>query len=356
MLTEFIAGSRARILALARDKTAALAKSRHDDATAEQRLPKLYQRLVAIVESEAEGPYGKSRTEEDSVLSQAAQGYVALCQAIVESARALGVVVSPAERLALSRALELAVSEAASDHKGTGRKASNFDETTRMGFLVHELRNALSCVFVAQAMLKKAPGATNALLERNLQNMRSMLDRASVEVRLHKEPLVHRAPMPLIEAVREVSATAGEAARQKGLTLSVHVDARLVVSADGPLLVSALANLVQNAIKFTKPGGTVWVRGFEKDRTVVLEVEDQCGGLPGGRIAELFKPFAQMGEDRSGLGLGLVISRRAVALNNGALTARDIPGKGCVFTIALPSARAPSPGGGRAAHHVTARS
>ena len=221
------------------------------------------------------------------------------------------------------------------------RRAPDFDETTRMGFLIHELRNALSCVFVAHAMLKKDPEASGALLERNLQNMRSMLDRASLEVRLHKEAPAHRAPMPLIDAVREVAATAGELARQKGVTLSARVDRRLMVRADGPLLVSALANLVQNAIKFTKPGGTVWVRGHEKERSVALEVEDQCGGLPGGRTGELFKPFTQLGEDRSGLGLGLSISRRAVALNDGALTARDLPGKGCVFTIDLPRAASP---------------
>lgn len=240
--------------------------------------------------------------------------------------------------------------------KAAPRHAASFDETTRMGFLVHELRNALSCVFVAHAMFKKDPGAASALMERNLQNMRSMLDRASIEIRLHKEPQAHRAPMPLIEAVREVSVAAGEAARHKGLALTVRVDPRLVVNADGPLLVSALSNLVQNAIKFTKPGGSVRVRGFEKDRSVFLEVEDQCGGLPGGRLSVLFEPFTQKGEDRSGLGLGLAISRRAVALNNGELSARDLPGKGCVFTIALPRVRAPSPGGGRAAHHVTARS
>jgi signal transduction histidine kinase len=356
MLTEFLAGSRARILALARAKISALTRSGHGGAAAEERLPKLYQRLAQTVESAARYPHGRSPMGDDFALPQAAHGYVALGQAIAETATALGVEISPSERRALNRGLELAIADAAAGHKGTGPPASDFDETTRMGFLVHELRNALSCVFVAQAMLKKSPGASNALLERNLQNMRSMLDRASTEVRLHKEPLVHRTRMPLIETVREVAATAGESARQKGLTLSVSVDHRLAVSADGPLLVSALANLVQNAIKFTKMGGTIWVRGFEKERSIMLEVEDQCGGLPGGRIAKLFEPFTQMGEDRSGLGLGLAISRRAVELNGGTLSARDLPGKGCVFTIALPRVREPSPGGGRTAHHVTARS
>lgn len=192
MLSDLLAGSRARILALARDKFAPLAGSGHDDAAAEHQLSKLYQRLMRRVESEARCPHGGSRAEEAGGLFQAAYGYVALCQSVVETAQALRVEISPSERRALRRGLELAISEAAPEHKGTSRDAADFDEAARMGLLVHDLRNALACVFVAHAMSKKAPGASNALLERNLQNMRSMLERASIEVRRQKEPMSRR--------------------------------------------------------------------------------------------------------------------------------------------------------------------
>lgn len=224
--------------------------------------------------------------------------------------------------------------------KAAARPRADFDAAVRMGFLIHELRNALACVFVAHSMLKRTGGGRPAaLLERNLRGMRDMLDRASQELRLHKEAPARHASLQLGEAVRSVLRTASEEARVKGLTLSVAVEPRLAVCADGAYLQSALANLVQNAIKFTKPGGAVAVRAFEKDGAAVLEVEDQCGGLPAGAIPQLFEPFTQKGEDRSGLGLGLAICRRAVALNRGALSARDLPGKGCVFTISLPAAR-----------------
>lgn len=72
----------------------------------------------------------------------------------------------------------------------------------------------------------------------------------------------------------------------------------------------------------------------------MLEIEDQCGGLPNGAAEKLFQPFSQIGTDKSGLGIGLTISRRAVLLNNGILSVRDIPHLGCVFTIDLPSATA----------------
>lgn len=227
-------------------------------------------------------------------------------------------------------------------HHKKARRHADYDAATRMGFLVHELRNALACVFVAQAMVEKSPDAEAAsvLLERNLRHMRVLLDRADAEVRLHKEPPAHRRPMALAEAVRDVADTAAEQARLKGVELSIQVDPRLTVNADGPYLASALSNLVRNAIKFTPQGGTVWVRGTEKDHSAVLEVEDQCGGLPPGGTSGLFEPFTQKGTDRSGLGLGLAISRRAVELNGGTIGVRDLPGKGCVFTITLPKARA----------------
>lgn len=351
MLHDLLAGSRERILALARSKAAALLKSKPADAALERRLPEYYQRLVLALgpAAGARGRHGKERPAPARGPAQAAYACVALCQAIMETAEAMRLELSAVERRALNRGVEHVIAESAADQVSRPRRSADNDAAVRMGFLVHELRNALACVFVAHAMLDKDPaGGASAMLKRNLLHMRSMLDLAYTEIRLHKRAQAHRRPMPIIEAAREVEFTAGDEARRKGLKLSVRVDPRLVVNADRLYLVSALANLVQNAVKFTKPGGSVWVRGLEKDGAAVLEVEDQCGGLPGGRIEDLFEPFTQRGEDRSGLGLGLAISRRAVALNHGTLTARPVPGKGCVFSITLPLVRGPALAGARA--------
>jgi signal transduction histidine kinase len=69
---------------------------------------------------------------------------------------------------------------------------------------------------------------------------------------------------------------------------------------------------------------------------VSIEVKDNCGGLPGGFTEKMFDPFTQGSLDRSGLGLGLSIARRAVESNGGTLSVLDVPGKGCVFAIGLP--------------------
>jgi signal transduction histidine kinase len=65
-------------------------------------------------------------------------------------------------------------------------------------------------------------------------------------------------------------------------------------------------------------------------------VADKCGGLPPGKVEEMFRPFTQQGSDKTGVGLGLSISRRSVEANGGVLSVRDMPGDGCVFTIDLP--------------------
>ncbi len=193
---------------------------------------------------------------------------------------------------------------------------------------------------MAHTMIKEGSvgirGSTNALLERNLHRMRVLIDRSFSEIRLEKDPAPERHPMFLIDAVEEVRITMAEEARLKGVKLAVQVDHQLQANVDRNYLISALSNLVQNAIKFSNRGGTVCVRSSEGEKTVALEVEDRCGGLPQGKAEELFLPFTQKNGDRTGLGLGLSISRRAVALNEGLLAVRDMPGIGCVFSISLP--------------------
>jgi len=80
--------------------------------------------------------------------------------------------------------------------------------------------------------------------------------------------------------------------------------------------------------------------GASTDR-VLVEVQDECGGLPAGDVTELFRPFEQRGADRNGIGIGLAFSRWGAEANGGRLYARNLPERGCVFTLDLP--RSPVP-------------
>lgn len=114
------------------------------------------------------------------------------------------------------------------------------------------------------------------------------------------------------------------------------VDPLLEIAGDRERLMGALLNLLQNAFKFTRPGTDVELSAVAEGDQVLIEVADHCGGLPPGAIHTMFKPFAQVGADRSGVGLGLTIARRSVEADGGQLRVRDIPGRGCVFGIRLP--------------------
>ena len=112
---------------------------------------------------------------------------------------------------------------------------------------------------------------------------------------------------------------------------------RLVIDVDRELIAAALANLLQNAFKFSRPNGHVVLRADTTSAgSVRIEVEDECGGLPPGHLEDLFRPFAQRGPDRSGMGLGLAVARESVAVNGGEIRVRNLPGTGCVFTMELP--------------------
>ena len=105
---------------------------------------------------------------------------------------------------------------------------------------------------------------------------------------------------------------------------------------DRPLLLSALGNLLQNAFKFTKAGTKVTLTAYADGNQIHMDVQDQSGGLPDGKIDNLFLPFTQNGRDKTGLGLGLSICQRSVEANRGVLSARDLPGLGSIFSISLP--------------------
>jgi signal transduction histidine kinase len=145
--------------------------------------------------------------------------------------------------------------------------------------------------------------------------------------------------VPVDALLNEIAVAANLHADARALHFTMEpVDSRMIVDADPQLLTSALMNLLGNAFKFTHVGGRVALRALRDEGRVRIEVEDQCGGIPEG-LADPFKPFAERRKhDRTGLGLGLSIARKAVRMHGGDVTYRNLPGVGCIFVIDLPLA------------------
>jgi signal transduction histidine kinase len=139
--------------------------------------------------------------------------------------------------------------------------------------------------------------------------------------------------------VDEIAATGMLHSEYRSIHFTVApVDPALAVDGDPQLLASAVMNLLHNAFKYTPAGGGVMLRAHARGDRLLVEVQDECGGIPESK-RDLFQAFGERrGSDRSGLGLGLWISRQAVRTHGGDIRVRNLPGQGCVFAIDLPLA------------------
>ena len=269
-------------------------------------------------------------------IAQVVHDYGDICQAVTELAVERQEQITSPEFRTLNRCLDEAIASAVSEY---GRLRAN-RVTEDRGFFAHELRNKLNAAFLSFRSIQSGRvgvrGSTMSVLHRSLLGMRALVDRSLSEVRLNSG-LQHQERLRVAELVEEVEIAAQLDAGERGMRLDVEpVPYGLFVHADRQLLASALSNLLQNAFKFSREAGRVWLRTRASGERVMIEIEDQCGGLPAGKADALFQPFEQAAADRSGLGLGLAISRQAIEANGGALSVTDVPGKGCIFKIDLP--------------------
>lgn len=218
-------------------------------------------------------------------------------------------------------------------------------------FFAHEARNLLNVAILSFETLKTSgasvAGSSGRVLSRTLDDLRILINRSLTDVRTAHAHDGERRTITVADFINDIEAASTLEARAAGIRLVVRpVDATVVVSADRHALTAVVRNLLQNAFKFTRPDTAVELRVRTSADRVLIEVQDQCGGLSTACPDDLFRPFEQQGRDRSGLGLGLAFSREAVEANRGTLSVRSLPGHGCVFAVDLPrsansAARAP---------------
>lgn len=271
--------------------------------------------------------------------------YGDLCQAITDLAVENEIPIQVDEFRTLNRCLDNAIADSVTefayerDRLVADRDADAFHE--RLGVFAHELRNLITTATQAVGAIRTGQvglsGPTGAVLDRCLIGLRNLVDRSLADVRLRSALPAGGRLISLGDFIAdlEVSARLEAQSHECALTVS-RVDSHLAVDADRDMLFSAVGNLLQNAFKFTRPRSEVVLNAYATADRVLIDVEDNCGGLPPGDAERLFQPFTQRSADKSGVGLGLSISRRSVEANHGTLSVRDMPGKGCVFTIELP--------------------
>ena len=289
--------------------------------------------------------HGKQLLELGYSVDQVVHDYGDLCQSITDLAVERDAPFSVDHFRTLNRCLDNAIADAVTEFV-LQRDASvavkhSASLTEALGVLAHELRNSLQTATMAFTALESGKmsiaGSTGALLKRSLVTLSALVSRSLVEVRAvagepHKNEI-----FSLSSFLAEARDVASLDASSRGCDFSVMpVDSALALKGDRDRLLSALTNLLQNAFKFTQRHTEVMLNAYAVGGEVFIEVKDHCGGLSPGATDVLFTPFTQRSTDKSGLGLGLSIAKRNVEADGGALTVRDTPGFGCVFTISLP--------------------
>lgn len=290
--------------------------------------------------SKVAAQHGKMRFRFGFKVTDVVYDYGYICDSITEEALQYHQAISVQEYRVLNQSLDTGIAEAISEYLERRESVVDSEHTSHLGFIAHELRNALNSAMLSFHLLKAANagvfGRTAEILENSQQRLRCLIERMVTDVRL-KSASFHAQPIRLQQLLEEIEAAYSLAARAQHVSLTLHVDSDVTMEGDRQLLTSAVGNLVQNAIKFTRVDGAVILRGgVLANERVVIEVADQCGGLRCETPDELFRPFEQRNEDRSGLGLGLAITRQAVEAHAGTISARNQGNDGCTFTIELP--------------------
>lgn len=282
-------------------------------------------------------------------VSQVVHDYGDVCQSITELALQLNAPISVDDFRTLNRCLDEAIASAVTEHARVNQSVVDADaarDDERLGILAHEIRNLVGTASVAFEVLRTGNvgvgGSTGSVLERSLSALRDLIERSVADVRLRHDAR-ERTQFGLADFIDELALAATLEAEARGLSFRVlRGDGEARLDAARPVLAAVVTNLLQNAFKFTRPGSSVTLRGRATADRVLIEVEDECGGLPDGTIDDLFRPFEQRSADRTGLGLGLAICRWGTEVNDGRISARSLPGHGCVFTVDLPRLTLPA--------------
>ncbi|MDH2311703.1 PAS domain-containing sensor histidine kinase [Methylobacterium brachiatum] len=236
------------------------------------------------------------------------------------------------------------------DQKAAAEAASQA-KSEFLANMSHELRTPLNAIIGFADVMENAvlgPLGTPRYTEycRDIResgsHLLSMIDDILNMARLEARRVrLNPRPIPAEAAVASALGLVEAAARDKGIALGVDVQPGIELLADPSAMQQILANLVQNAVKFTPAGGRVAVRVRRAGASTHLFVEDSGIGIPRADLARLGRPFtqveAQMTRSHKGSGLGLAITRSMVELHGGSLRIRSEETVGTVVLVRLPA-------------------
>jgi signal transduction histidine kinase len=179
-------------------------------------------------------------------------------------------------------------------------------------------------------------GRTGDVLARNMARMGSLIAQClgSIRVEVGKPP-----PLGAVHVASVLRDLEASALPDRGISIVLEVDEVLFIQADEMLLASAVGHLVDNAVKFSRHDAVVRMHARAEGDAAVIEVDDECGGLGSDQLSDLCEPYTTrraVSRKGLGLGLGLAITKQALAAMKGEMRVMDHPGQGCSFRLSFP--------------------
>jgi signal transduction histidine kinase len=273
-------------------------------------------------------------------VSQVVHEYGDVCQAVGEVAVEQQTSISTEEFCTLNRCLDTAIAEAVTEHGRTAAGLKSTVDVDRIGLLTNDIRSMLDTALLAFGILKRGAvainGSTGLVLGRTLMGLHDLVDSTMSDVRMAGNRQ-RRERVAVTSLLNDLTVAASLHAEYLGLQFAIEpIDATWAIDADPQLLASAVTNLLNNAFKYTRAGGGVTLRARNEDGRLLIEVEDQCGGIPDSEGDPLHRGRETTDPDSGGLGLS--IARDAVHAHGGDIYIRNMPGAGCAFVIDVPLA------------------
>lgn len=259
------------------------------------------------------------------------------------------------ELLRLNAELEERVADRMRDLNAANMRLREADKAKDefLAILPHELLTPLTSILGWAQMARETGDAATTLkalevIERNAQRQRHILDDLLDMSRIiHQKFSLVPERTDMWDVTQQCADTVQLTAAHRNVTLVLEPpETPLPIFADANRLTQAICNLLNNALKFTEPGGVVTLVARRTGDMAVLEVRDTGRGIPPEMLGRIFSPFQQVDrhETKGGLGLGLALVKGIIELHGGEVYA-DSPGedKGSIFTIALPMASSDAP-------------
>src|SRR5262245_7938746 len=222
-----------------------------------------------------------------------------------------------------------------------------------LGVVAHDLRNPLAAAQIAAAAIlrtlpeddrsaraRKAAVTAEVALQRATRLIRDLLDVTRLEA---GTLLFERRPLLAHEVVVEVADALAQLLSESALQLQTDVERGLPpILADSARLFQVFSNLVENAAKFTPPGGRIRIGARGDEQSVVFWVADTGAGIAAEDVPHLFERYWQGRPTGQGAGIGLTIVKAIIDVHGGRIWVDSAPGRGSTFYFTIPLLHQPN--------------